>query len=104
MPARAPRPDYNDPISIIAHQPVAAQIESDGSKALTIELDLSNPTAAQTVIERSLTALGRIDALLNIAGAVPGLVKSVQVTLRYDVDRLLEIWDNRLAHWRGEQS
>ena len=52
---------------------VAAQIEADGCKALTIELDLSNPTAAQTVIERTLSAFGRIDALLNIAGAVPGL-------------------------------
>ena len=52
---------------------VATQIEADGAKALTIELDLGNPTAARTAIERTLAVFGRIDALLNIAGAVPGL-------------------------------
>ena len=52
---------------------VAAQMEADGCKALALELDLSNPTAAAAVIERTLAAFGRIDALLNIAGAVPGL-------------------------------
>ena len=29
------------------------------------------PEAAQTVVDQTLAAFGRIDALLNIAGAVP---------------------------------
>jgi NAD(P)-dependent dehydrogenase (short-subunit alcohol dehydrogenase family) len=36
-----------------------------------LDLDLSEVAAATTVIERTLAAFGRIDALLNIAGAVP---------------------------------
>jgi len=36
-----------------------------------IELDLAEPPAAQQVVDRTLAAFGRIDALLNIAGAVP---------------------------------
>lgn len=52
---------------------VAAQIKASGRNALTIEADLSQAAAASTVIERTLAESGRIDALLNIAGAVPGL-------------------------------
>ena len=69
-------------------QQVAAQIEAAGCKALTLELDLGKPTAAQAVIERTLAAFGRIDALLNIAGAVPGL----------DVFQMTdEQWDSGMA-------
>ena len=67
---------------------VATKIEADGGKALTIEVDLGNPTAAQAVIERTLAAFARIDALLNIAGAVPGL----------DVFQMTdEQWDSGMA-------
>ena len=67
---------------------VAAQMEADGCKALALELDLSNPTAPPAVIERTLAEFGRIDALLNIAGAVPGL----------DVFQMTdEQWDSGMA-------
>ncbi|WP_061163526.1 hypothetical protein [Caballeronia temeraria] len=33
--------------------------------------DLARPDAAQRVVDETLAAFGRIDALLNIAGAVP---------------------------------
>lgn len=52
---------------------VAARIEAGGSSALALELDLKKPAAAVTVIDQTLQAFGRIDALLNIAGAVAGL-------------------------------
>lgn len=52
---------------------VAAQVERGGAEALALELDLSAPTAADTVVARTLERFGRIDALLNIAGAVAGL-------------------------------
>jgi len=42
-----------------------------GAKTLVIDLDLGHPSGAQVVVEQALAAFGRIDALLNIAGAVP---------------------------------
>ncbi len=38
---------------------------------LIIDADLSEPAAAQAVVDQTLAKYGRIDALLNIAGAVP---------------------------------
>jgi 3-oxoacyl-[acyl-carrier protein] reductase len=52
---------------------VAAAIRQGGRKALPIEVDLGKPAAAATIVDRTLEEFGRIDALLNIAGAVPGL-------------------------------
>jgi NAD(P)-dependent dehydrogenase (short-subunit alcohol dehydrogenase family) len=49
----------------------AATVKAGGADALVIDVDLSLPTAARTVVEQTLGAFGRIDALLNIAGAVP---------------------------------
>jgi NAD(P)-dependent dehydrogenase (short-subunit alcohol dehydrogenase family) len=40
-----------------------------GAKALTLDIDLSLPNAAQEVVDQALASFGRIDALLNIAGA-----------------------------------
>jgi 3-oxoacyl-[acyl-carrier protein] reductase len=51
----------------------AAAVREAGSQALVIDFDLAEPTAAAMVVEQTLSAYGRIDALLNIAGAVPGL-------------------------------
>jgi len=42
-----------------------------GAETLIIDADLSRPEAAQAVVDQALAAFGRIDALLNIAGAVP---------------------------------
>jgi 3-oxoacyl-[acyl-carrier protein] reductase len=42
-----------------------------GAKALVIDIDLAQPIAAQCAVDRALAAFGRVDALLNIAGAVP---------------------------------
>jgi 3-oxoacyl-[acyl-carrier protein] reductase len=52
---------------------VAKQIEASGPRTLALELDLKQPAASAKVVERTLDAFGRVDALLNIAGAVPGL-------------------------------
>jgi NAD(P)-dependent dehydrogenase (short-subunit alcohol dehydrogenase family) len=49
----------------------AAAVREVGAKSLIIDLDLSEWTAAKKVVEQTLAAFGRIDALLNIAGAVP---------------------------------
>jgi 3-oxoacyl-[acyl-carrier protein] reductase len=49
----------------------AAAVAAADAKPLVIDLDLSEQSAAKAVVERALAAFGRIDALLNIAGAVP---------------------------------
>jgi len=45
--------------------------KSGGAKTLVLSLDLSDPASADTVVTKTLAEFGRIDALLNIAGAVP---------------------------------
>ena len=49
----------------------AEGVRAAGAEALVIDVDLGLPAAARTVVEQALGAFGRIDALLNIAGAVP---------------------------------
>jgi 3-oxoacyl-[acyl-carrier protein] reductase len=49
----------------------AGLVRDAGAEALVIDADLSEIPSAQAVVEKTLAVLGRIDALLNIAGAVP---------------------------------
>jgi len=49
----------------------ARVVEAAGAGTLIIDADLAQPTAAQAVVDKALAAFGRIDALLNVAGAVP---------------------------------
>ncbi|WP_395678589.1 SDR family oxidoreductase [Inquilinus sp.] len=67
---------------------VAAEVKSAGAEPLVIDADLAVAPVAQDVVSRSLAAFGRIDALLNIAGAVP------QVDLFEMTD---EQWEGGLA-------
>jgi 3-oxoacyl-[acyl-carrier protein] reductase len=50
---------------------VAAEVKSSGAVPLAFALDLSTSESAETLIKGTLDGFGRIDALLNIAGAVP---------------------------------
>jgi 3-oxoacyl-[acyl-carrier protein] reductase len=50
---------------------VAAEVKSSGADPLAFALDLSMRESAETLIKGTLDRFGRIDALLNIAGAVP---------------------------------
>jgi len=50
---------------------VAHAVKDAGADPLICALDLSKPDAAGTVVRSALDRFGRIDALLNIAGAVP---------------------------------
>src|ERR1700683_2568525 len=49
----------------------AEAVKAAGAKALVIDSDLSQPEAAKSVVDQTEAAFGRIDTLLNIAGAVP---------------------------------
>ena len=51
----------------------ADQVRANGAEPLAIDQDLMAPSAAEAVVGRTLAKFGRIDALLNIAGAVPGI-------------------------------
>lgn len=66
----------------------AATVEALGAKTLIIDLDLAEKTAAKGVVKQTLSTFGRIDALLNIAGAVP------QIDLFEMTD---EQWDDGMA-------
>jgi 3-oxoacyl-[acyl-carrier protein] reductase len=52
---------------------VGQQTKTIGAEPLVLELDLMAPTAAEVIVKTTLDRLGRIDALVNIAGAVAGL-------------------------------
>jgi 3-oxoacyl-[acyl-carrier protein] reductase len=49
----------------------AAAVTVAGATPLIIDLDLAERSSAKMVVERVVSTFGRIDALLNIAGAVP---------------------------------
>jgi 3-oxoacyl-[acyl-carrier protein] reductase len=50
---------------------VAAAVKAAGAEPLPLAVDLSQVEAADSVVNSALERFGRIDALLNIAGAVP---------------------------------
>jgi 3-oxoacyl-[acyl-carrier protein] reductase len=54
-----------------ALQEVSQAVEAAGAEPLICALDLSHVEAPGTLIQTTLDRFGRIDALLNIAGAVP---------------------------------
>jgi 3-oxoacyl-[acyl-carrier protein] reductase len=49
----------------------AAEITSLGAQTMVSPIDLRMPQSAETIVRATLDRFGRIDALLNIAGAVP---------------------------------
>jgi len=69
-------------------QETAEAVKSAGAQALVLDADLGAPDTAKAVVDETLAAFGRIDALLNIAGAVP------QVDLFEMTDAQ---WENGLA-------
>jgi NAD(P)-dependent dehydrogenase (short-subunit alcohol dehydrogenase family) len=50
---------------------VAANVKSNGAEPLTFPLDLRKRDSAEILVKKTLDRFGRIDTLLNIAGAVP---------------------------------
>ena len=52
---------------------VGHEIKAAGAEPLVLGLDLMEAAAAETLVGRTLQRFGRIDALVNVAGAVAGL-------------------------------
>jgi 3-oxoacyl-[acyl-carrier protein] reductase len=71
-----------------ALEQTAALVKNAGADALAFPLDLREPAAAKSLVDQALKQTGRIDALVNIAGAVP------QVDLLEMTD---EQWNDGLA-------
>jgi len=63
-------------VVLVARNADALKLTADaaraaGSTPMTLALDLRERTAAEQVIKETISLFGRIDALVNIAGAVP---------------------------------
>jgi 3-oxoacyl-[acyl-carrier protein] reductase len=52
-------------------QETAQKAKALGTESLVLPLDLREPASAEKVVTETLNRFGRIDAVLNIAGAVP---------------------------------
>src|SRR5689334_20498414 len=66
----------------------AAEVKSADAEPLTYALDLREPLSVDTLVQGTLDRLGRIDALVNIAGAVP----------QVDLFEMTDVqWDDGLA-------
>jgi 3-oxoacyl-[acyl-carrier protein] reductase len=49
----------------------AQAVTKAGAEAMVMDADLARPDTARSAVDQTLARFGRIDALLNIAGAVP---------------------------------
>ena len=80
----------------------AKAVKAAGAETLIIDADLSEPPAAQSVVDQTLAAFGRIDALLNIAGAVPQIDLFEMTDAQWDAGLALKLHGARrltLAAW-----
>jgi NAD(P)-dependent dehydrogenase (short-subunit alcohol dehydrogenase family) len=73
----------------------AEAVKSAGAKTLVIDLDLSQPAAAQSVVDQALAAFGRIDAVLNIAGAVPQIDLFEMTDAQWEAGLALKLYGAR---------
>jgi NAD(P)-dependent dehydrogenase (short-subunit alcohol dehydrogenase family) len=69
----------------------ATAVRHAGARALVIDMDLVEPAAAKKVVDRTLEAFGRIDALLNIAGAVPQIDVFEMTDAQWDAGMALKL-------------
>lgn len=80
----------------------AAIVRNAGAEALVIDIDLAEPSAAKKVVDLALDTYGRIDALLNIAGAVPQIDLFEMTDAQWDAGMALKLHGARrltLAAW-----
>jgi 3-oxoacyl-[acyl-carrier protein] reductase len=71
-----------------ALQETATAVKSAGAEPLALALDLRQPDAAKALVSKTLERFNQIDALINIAGAVP------QIDILEMID---EQWDDGMA-------
>ena len=76
-------------------QAAASEIALVGTEAMVFAIDLRLPQAAETVIKGTLERFGRIDALLNIAGAVPQIDLFEMTDAQWDDGMALKLHGSR---------
>jgi NAD(P)-dependent dehydrogenase (short-subunit alcohol dehydrogenase family) len=80
----------------------AVAVTAAGAETLVIDVDLGQPEAAQAVVDQVLATFGRIDALLNIAGAVPQIDLFEMTDAQWDSGLALKLHGARrltIAAW-----
>jgi NAD(P)-dependent dehydrogenase (short-subunit alcohol dehydrogenase family) len=70
-------------------QPEAETIVKRGGKAISAQVDVSNEKASCALIEKAITAYGRLDILANNAGI--DLAKNITGTSEAEWDRLMSV-------------
>lgn len=81
---------------------VAEEIRGLGAEALILVADLADPAAPAKIVEAALSRFGRIDALLNIAGAVPQIDLLEMTDEQWDAGMALKLHGARrltIAAW-----
>lgn len=80
----------------------ATAVKQAGGDALVIATDLAQPEAATGIVDHVLEKFGRIDALLNIAGAVPQVDLFEMTDAQWDAGLALKLHGARrltVAAW-----
>jgi NADP-dependent 3-hydroxy acid dehydrogenase YdfG len=75
---------------------VAASIAENGGTGVPIEADITDPVAADEVVQRVLDRLGRLDILVNNAGVM--LLNSALHTTVEEWDRMISVNVSALLH------
>ena len=82
----------------------AAAVESAGAEPLTYPLDLREPRSAEILVEGIVDRFGRIDALVNIAGAVPQIDLFEMTDAQWDDGLALKLYGARRLTMRAWDS
>src|SRR6201986_2375934 len=85
-----------------ALQETAAAVKSAGAEPLPLGLDLRQPGPAKTLVSETMEKFGRVDALLNIAGAVPQIDILEMTDAQWDAGLALKLHGTRrltIAAW-----
>jgi 3-oxoacyl-[acyl-carrier protein] reductase len=73
-------------LDLAASDATVAAIEAEGGRALGLECDVTDEVAVAASVERTLTAYGRVDVLVNNAGLFAGIERR-------------PFWEIDLAEW-----
>jgi len=82
----------------------ARDVIASGAQAIVLPSDLREPAAAEAVVKTTLDRFGRIDALLNIAGAVPQIDLFEMTDAQWDDGAALKLQGARrltLRAWKA---
>ena len=82
----------------------ADEVKAAGARAMILAADLREPRAAEAVVSRTLKRFGRIDALLNIAGAVPQIDLFAMTDAQWDDGMALKFHGARRLTMRAWES